>query len=85
MFINQTKEQQTQPSSFSQTLQQACTTIDVSVVLVILKIESCFSSLFSLLESRFCCCQCTAILIGLHVDWDLVCMLTCYVDGVISY
>jgi hypothetical protein len=58
MFMNQTK---TQPSSFAQTLQQACTTIDVSVVLVMLKIETCFSSLFSLLESRFCCCQCTAV------------------------
>jgi hypothetical protein len=39
MFINETKDQQTQPSSFAQTLQQACTAIDVSVVLVIVEIN----------------------------------------------
>jgi hypothetical protein len=56
-----TKEHQTQLSSFAQTLQQACTTVDVSVALAIVEIENCFSNLFSLLESRFCCCQCTAV------------------------
>jgi hypothetical protein len=37
MFINQTKEQQAQLSSLTETLHQACTTIDVSIVIVIME------------------------------------------------
>jgi hypothetical protein len=37
MFINQNKEQQAQLSSLTVTLQQAYTTIDVSIVIVIME------------------------------------------------
>jgi hypothetical protein len=37
MFINQIKEQQAQLSSLTETLQQACTIIEVSIVIVIME------------------------------------------------
>jgi hypothetical protein len=91
ILINQTQKQQAQLLSLTQTLQQACATIDVSIGIVIVEIKHCFSCFPSLLESRFCCCQCIAVLMGLHVDWSLVCMLMglwmlqCLTDGCWCY